>query len=116
VGAIASVCDGVKRTTAKASTKGKPVAKMAKKKNPLENSMLIIEQWHSGCEVSTANLEGPQPHGPQVSFSFFLMRLLGKQHPGRVVFAVCLPRSKVSVSEERSTLGLAFIFCKPSFG
>jgi hypothetical protein len=46
-GDVGGVWDGVNRTTANASTKEEPLAK-AKKKSPLEKSMLIIEQSHSG--------------------------------------------------------------------
>jgi hypothetical protein len=46
-GDVGGVWDGVNRTTAKTSTKEEPLTK-AKRKSPLEKSMLIIEQSHSG--------------------------------------------------------------------
>jgi hypothetical protein len=59
VGALGSVWDAVKRTTAKVSTKGSLVMKKVKRKNPLEKSMLINEKLRGGDEFSMAKLEGP---------------------------------------------------------
>jgi hypothetical protein len=45
-GDVGGVWDGVNRTTAKTSTKKEPLTS-AKRKSPLEKSILIIEQSHS---------------------------------------------------------------------
>jgi len=53
------VLDGAEGMAAKAPVMEKPVIKKAKKKSPLEKSMLTNEQSRSGGRVCTASLEGP---------------------------------------------------------
>lgn len=95
VGSGGSVWDGVKRTT-KASTKGSLVTKKVKRKTPLEKSMLIIEKWHNGYEVSTANLEGPQPCVHPVQLFTLFAEALGQIASGSVLIGVCLPPLETS--------------------